>query len=208
MDITKRKADIESLIVDGAICRVSRLTGDLEVYSPDRNLAVSLNPYAPLYANADVLKQNGLFKSVKGSGWRYHPTKKDDLYMDIAIRVSYESYCTRKKVGCVIVTPDLVTLVGYNGTVSGQDNTCELPDGTTKDTVLHAEANALAKALQAGVSTKGATLYCTLQPCINCAKMIYQAGISKVIYWNSYRCTKGLDFLKQCGIVVEQMEDN
>jgi dCMP deaminase len=130
--------------------------------------------------------------------------KQDNLYMDIASRVSCESYCTRKKVGSVILTPDGVTLVGYNGTAKGLDNVCELSDNTTNPEVLHSEANAFSKALMAGVSTRGATLYVTLQPCLDCAKIAYQAGIKRVVYRDTYSCSAGTDFLEKVGVDVEK----
>lgn len=129
--------------------------------------------------------------------------KHDAMYMDIAKRVAKESYCTRRQVGSCLVTPDGVTLIGYNGTASGLDNVCELGDGTTNPEVLHSEANALAKSLRAGVSTLGATLYVSTQPCLDCSKMIVQAGISRVVYAEQYRCDKGTDFLERCKVIVE-----
>lgn len=128
-----------------------------------------------------------------------------DFYMDMARRVAEKSYCVRRKVGAVLLTPDDVTLIGYNGTASGLDNICELDDGTTNPEVLHAEVNALAKALRAGISTKGATMFVTLQPCLDCAKMLYQAGVVNVVYSEDYRCNKGLDFLKKVGILVTKL---
>ncbi len=133
--------------------------------------------------------------------------KHDSLYMDIATRVAQESYCSRRKVGSCIVTPLGVTLIGYNGTVSGEDNICETEEGITKDEVLHAESNALAKSLRAGVSTDGATLYVSTQPCLHCSKMIIQAGIVRVVFKESYKCNKGTDFLLRCGVIVDKYQD-
>jgi dCMP deaminase len=131
-------------------------------------------------------------------------SKTDNLYMDIADRASRESYCVRAKVGSVIVTPDLVTLVGYNGTVKGAENACELDNGTTDPSVIHAETNALAKALNAGVSTKGSTIYITLSPCVQCSKLIKQSGVVRVVYKEEYRCTAGIDFLRKHGVQVDK----
>ena len=131
-------------------------------------------------------------------------TKTDALYMSIAHRVARESCCQRKQVGAVLVTAHGVCLPGYNGTPAGQPNVCELTDLTTDPRVLHAESNCLSKALRAGLSTVGATLYVTLSPCIECAKLLVQAGVTRVVYAESYRCNKGLLLLRDCGIVVEQ----
>ena len=132
--------------------------------------------------------------------------KTDKLYLDLARRVSHESYCKRKQVGAVLLTEDLISIVGYNGTASGFDNVCELPDGTTKAEVLHAEANAFAKAMRAGLSTKGSTLYCTFQCCVHCSKMAYQAGVKRVVYLEKSNKDGGIDFLRLCGVMVEQID--
>lgn len=133
--------------------------------------------------------------------------KTDALYIDLAHRVARESYCIRRQVGAVLVTAHGVCLPGYNGTVSGTPNQCELPDLTTDPRVLHAESNCLSKALRAGISTMGATLYVTLSPCIECAKMLIQAGVTRVVYAESYRCDKGLKLLRDCGVVAERFTE-
>lgn len=135
-----------------------------------------------------------------------HSNKADKLYMDLAIRVAEESYCVRKKVGTVIVDKHGVILIGYNGTASGSDNTCELEDGTTDPEVLHSEMNAFSKALRVGMSTVGATLYVTLLPCLECAKMVVQAGVSRVVYLEDYRCKKGQAYLNKCSVPLEKFE--
>jgi dCMP deaminase len=132
-------------------------------------------------------------------------SKTDRLYMDIARRVATESYCQRRKVGCVIVTPTLATVIGYNGAIPGSPNVCELPDGTTDPAVIHAEHNALLKAEAHGISLHGATCYVTMQPCQSCASRLVAAGVSRVVYHESYRCDKGLTMLNECGILVEQI---
>lgn len=153
-----------------------------------------------------------------------------DLYMTMAEHISQLSTAVRLKVGTVIVKDNVVTY-GYNGTPSGWDNTCEYreypdkydknsewadlyfplqePDGTyyrlkTKPEVLHSEANALMKIAKSTVSSEGATLFCTHAPCIDCAKMIYQAGINSVYYRNAYRSPDGIEFLKKSGVDVIQ----
>lgn len=131
------------------------------------------------------------------------------FYMDIAIRASQMSHCKRKLVGAVITTSDGRSLLdyGYNGTPIGQSNCCENSEGTTLPTVLHAELNAIAKCSASGKSTLGATMFVTLSPCINCALLILQSGITTVYYRDTYKCTSGLDLLTQSGIHVHQLKD-
>jgi len=130
-----------------------------------------------------------------------------DLYMTWAENASKLSTAVRLKVGTVIVKDHVVTY-GYNGTPSGWDNTCEyvLPDGSlkTKPETLHSEANAISKIAKSSISSEGATLFCTHAPCIDCAKMIYQAGIFTVWYKNEYRSANGIEFLRQSGVDVKQ----
>jgi dCMP deaminase len=132
--------------------------------------------------------------------------KSDKLYMDLAIRVSKESSCVRKKVGTVIVDKCGVILIGYNGTAAGEDNTCELPDGSTAPEVLHSEMNAFSKALRVGMSTVDATLYVTLLPCLECAKMVVQAGVSRVVYLEDYHCKRGHKYLNKCGVTLQKFK--
>ena len=136
-----------------------------------------------------------------------HKSKYIKMYMQMAELVASYSYCVRKKVGCIVVFPDGLIAEGLNGTAEGDDNKCELDDGTTSPETLHAEMNALGKALTAGYSTLGATLYITLSPCLDCAKMIKIAGISHVIYLNDYKCKKGIEYLRKRCIVVEKYEE-
>lgn len=123
--------------------------------------------------------------------------------MDIAKRTAQLSYCNRRKVGAVLVSSDGRNIIayGYNGTVSGFPNVCELPDGTTdNDHVLHAETNAIMKAARSGYSTDKTTLYVTVSPCINCAKLIIQSGVKRVVYNEDYHNTDGLSILNKSGI--------
>lgn len=134
----------------------------------------------------------------------------DVTYMKMAMCMSELSYARRAKVGCIIVSPDdQVISQGYNGMPTGCDNNCEyeLPDGTlkTKEEVLHAETNAISKNAKYRSSTKDATLYVTLSPCMNCAKLIVQAEISRVVYLEDYRDNSGLELLRRCGIKVEKL---
>ena len=96
---------------------------------------------------------------------------------------------------------------GYNGTPSGFENVCEDENGVTKPYVLHAEANAITKVAKSGNSSLGATLYVTASPCLECAKLIIQAGISRVVYQEEYRITDGVDLLRRAGIQVEKFEE-
>ena len=116
------------------------------------------------------------------------------------------SYCTRRKVGALIVKDKMIISDGYNGMPSGFPNVCEGEDGLTLPCVLHAEANAITKIARSGNNSDGATLYVTDSPCIECAKLIIQAGIRRVVYARSYRLTDGLDLLLKAGISVEKVE--
>jgi dCMP deaminase len=135
-----------------------------------------------------------------------------DYFMKIAEITSSLSTATRLKVGTVIVRENQILATGYNGTPSGWDNTCEdvvwHSDGTrttkTKPIVIHSESNALMKISRSTESSEGATLFCTHAPCLDCAKLIYQGGISSVYYRDTYRETTGLDFLKMSGVKVER----
>lgn len=125
--------------------------------------------------------------------------------MKLALDVAEASYCVRKKVGALIVHGDNVIAIGYNGTISGFPNVCELEDGTTRPDVLHAESNAIAKCAKSSNSSNGAALYVTLSPCFECAKIIIQSGIKEVYYKEEYRNLDGLNLLKQSNIYVQQV---
>lgn len=134
--------------------------------------------------------------------------KHDDLYIDITYTVSSYSRCRRQKVGAVIVKDNNIISFGWNGTPPGFDNVCECEGGfATKDEVIHAEQNALAKAARSTISTEGATLYLTLSPCWNCAKSIIQSGIKRVVYVTKYRDDRPIQFLADAGVAVEQKND-
>lgn len=136
-----------------------------------------------------------------------------DAFMDTAERFAQLSSAVRLKVGAVVVKDNRIISIGYNGTPAGWSNVCEehvmLSDETvvnrTKEEVIHAEANAIAKLARDGESGLGADVFCTHAPCIQCAKIMYGAGIKKVYYRASYRDTKGLDFLRDCNIEIEQV---
>jgi dCMP deaminase len=105
----------------------------------------------------------------------------------------------------VVVKDQRIISIGYNGTPAGWTNECEGDDGKTKDEVIHAEANAIAKLARDGESGLGTDLFCTHAPCIQCAKIVYGAGVKKVYYRHTYRDTKGLDFLEKCGVEIKKV---
>ena len=115
------------------------------------------------------------------------------------------SYCIRRQVGAILVKDRMIISDGYNGTPSGFENVCE-EDGVTKPYVLHAEANAITKVAKSSNSSEGATLYITDSPCMECAKLIIQAGIKRVVYAREYRITDGADLLRRAGIQVDKIE--
>lgn len=132
-------------------------------------------------------------------------TKFDKSYIEMAHVWAKNSYCKRRQVGALIVKNRMIISDGYNGTPSGFENICEDETGITKPYVLHAEANAITKVAKSNNSSEGATLYITDSPCMECAKLIIQAGISRVVYSNRYRVTEGLDLLERAGVSVEQL---
>jgi len=112
------------------------------------------------------------------------------------------SYCKRRQVGALIVKDKMIISDGYNGTPSGFENICENEDGDTKPYVLHAEANAITKIARSNNNSEGATLYITASPCIECAKLIIQAGIKRIVYSEKYRLTDGIELLERAKIEV------
>jgi dCMP deaminase len=120
-------------------------------------------------------------------------------YLKMAYVAAESSHCVRAKVGALIVRDDNVLAFGYNGTPRGFDNCCEIGDVTNPE-VLHAESNAIAKIARSTNTSEGATLYCTLEPCFDCAKLIIQAGIKQVIYSEAYRCHRGIELLHKAKV--------
>lgn len=118
---------------------------------------------------------------------------------------SENSYCTRRKVGALLVKDKMIISDGYNGTPSGFPNICEDDDNRTFPYVLHAEANAITKVAKSNNSSEGSTLYVTDSPCIECSKLIIQAGIKRVVYSKLYRVTDGIELLKRAGIKTEYL---
>lgn len=134
----------------------------------------------------------------------------DKAYMNMAVEFSKLSRAIRRKVGCIIVSKDdQIISQGFNGTPTSADNCCETVDHNGQlrslSSVLHAETNAMAKCMRYNISTVGATMYVTTSPCIDCAKMIVQSGITRVVYRDQYRNTEGLVLLRDCGVRVDQI---
>lgn len=129
-------------------------------------------------------------------------TLLDRRYLRMALVWSENSYCQRRKVGALVVKDKMIISDGYNGTPSGFENVCEDDQNVTKPYVLHAEANAITKLARSGNSSEGATMYITASPCIECAKLIIQAGVKRVVYGEQYRLSDGIDLLKRAGIEV------
>ena len=132
----------------------------------------------------------------------------DERYLRMARVWAENSYCVRRKVGALIVKDKMIISDGYNGTPSGFENICEDDNGVTKPYVLHAEANAITKIARSGNSSDGATMYVTASPCIECAKLIIQSGIRRVVYSEKYRLEDGLELLKRANIEVVYLNPN
>ena len=122
-----------------------------------------------------------------------HKRHKDN-YMEVATLVASFSSCVRRKIGAVLVKDGNIVSTGYNGTISGADNTCEI-NGSTREDVLHSEANCILACARLGIATNNTTLFITVSPCVGCAKLIMQAGIKEVYYKEDYRDMSGRDLL-------------
>jgi dCMP deaminase len=127
-------------------------------------------------------------------------TDWDNFYLNICSLIAQQSYAEDRKVGAIIVKEDNIIAFSYNGTPRGTDN------DTQSNPVLHAEAHAIAKVARSNLSTQGATLYCTLSPCMDCSKLIFASGISRVVYKSEYKCTDGLKFLTSLGVVINRTD--
>jgi len=131
----------------------------------------------------------------------------DLRYIQMARVWAKNSYCKRRQVGALIVKDRMIISDGYNGTPSGFENECEDENGQSKPYVLHAEANAITKVAKSNNSSQGATLYITDSPCMDCAKLIIQAGIVRVVYGDEYRITDGIELLEKAGIEIVKISD-
>ncbi len=133
--------------------------------------------------------------------------KRDGLYMRMARTWAENSYCQRRRVGALLVKDRMIISDGYNGTPIGFENCCEDGNNVSKPYVLHAEANAITKVARSNNSSEGATMYVTASPCMECAKLIIQAGITRVVYGEEYRIMDGINLLRRAGIQVEYLHD-
>jgi len=131
----------------------------------------------------------------------------DKRYLRMARIWASNSYCKRRQVGALLVKDKMIISDGYNGTPSGFENECEDDNNSTKAYVLHAEANAITKVAKSNNSSDGSTLYITTSPCIECSKLIIQAGISRVVFIEKYRVTDGLDLLKRANVELNHIEE-
>ena len=137
--------------------------------------------------------------------------KQHDLdlrYLRMARIWAENSYCRRRQVGALVVKDKMIISDGYNGTPSGFENVCEDENNVTKPYVLHAEANAITKLARSNNNSDGSTLYVTASPCIECAKLIIQAGIKRVVYGEKYRLEDGIELLKRANIEVQYLNPN
>lgn len=128
----------------------------------------------------------------------------DHRYLRMSLIWSENSYCVRRKVGALIVRDNMIISDGYNGTPSGFPNVCE-ENNVTYPYVLHAEANAITKVARSNNSSEGSTLYVTASPCMECSKLIIQAGIKRVVFSDLYRIQDGIELLKKAGVEVVHM---
>ena len=149
--------------------------------------------------NEHISKHSSAYSSIEGRG----KAAVDYRYLRMARIWAENSYCKRRQVGALVVKDKMIISDGYNGTPSGFENICEDESGVTKPYVLHAEANAITKLARSGNNSEGSTLYVTASPCIECAKLIIQAGIRRVVYAEKYRLTDGIDLLTRAGVEVE-----
>lgn len=133
--------------------------------------------------------------------------KLDGRYLRMARIWAENSYCKRRQVGAIVVKDNRIISDGYNGTPSGFENICEDEGNVTKPYVLHAEANAITKLARSHNNSDGATIYITASPCIECAKLIIQSGIKRVVYGENYRLDDGIQLLKRAGVEVELLEN-
>ena len=132
----------------------------------------------------------------------------DRRYLRMAAVWAENSYCKRRQVGALLVKDHMIIPDGYNGTPSGFENVCEDADGVTKPYVLHAEANAITKVAASSNNSRGSTIYVTASPCIECAKLIIQAGVVRVVYSEEYHTDEGVQLLRRAGIAVDYISIN
>ena len=130
----------------------------------------------------------------------------DKRYLRMAAIRAENSYCKRRQVGALLVKDKMIISDGFNGTPAGFENVCEDETNHTKPYVLHAEANAITKVAASSNSSRGATIYVTSSPCIECAKLIIQSGIRRVVYSEDYRLADGIELLRRAGVIVDYID--
>lgn len=179
------------------INEVFKLLDDIKYLEESDYFIISKNGY--VVASEDDYKADGTM-----SEYVENPKvlKKDISYLGMSYIWSLNSHCLRKKTGALIIKDNMIISDGYNGTPYGFDNVCE-ENGVTKENVLHAEVNALAKIAKSTNSSNNAVMYCTLSPCMNCARLIYQAGIKKLVFSSIYRDVSGIKFLIEAGVLIK-----
>ena len=143
----------------------------------------------------------------EGNGVGSKQLRFDLRYLEMARIWAQNSYCQRRQVGALVVKDGMIISDGYNGTPSGFENVCEDDNNVTKPYVLHAEANAITKLARSSNNSEGATIYITASPCIECAKLIIQSGIKRVVYGEKYRLMDGIVLLERAGIEVVYLGD-
>ena len=131
----------------------------------------------------------------------------DKAYLRMASTWSELSHCNRKQVGAIIVKDRMIISDGFNGAPSGFDNCCENEDGDTHWYVLHAEANAILKVAKSTHNCQDSTLYLTLSPCKDCSKLVVQSGIKRIVFIKGYKDESGINFLRNAGVEVDQIEN-
>lgn len=141
------------------------------------------------------------------SGNNEKQLRYDKAYLRLASNWAKLSHCQRKQVGAIIVKDEIIISDGYNGTPAGFDNCCEDDNGQTHWYVLHAEANAILKVAKSTNNCKNATLYLTHSPCKDCSKLVLQSGISRLVYQEAYKDVSGLEFLKNAGLEITQIQN-
>lgn len=153
----------------------------------------------------NIKKYTNYIIFIKFAFFQMFNIKYDIIYLKMALQWAKLSYCKRKQVGAIIVKNRMIISDGYNGTPSKFENICEDKNGNTKWYVLHAEANAILKVAKSTQSCDGSTLYVTLSPCKECSKIIHQAGIKRVVYYDTYKDNNGLYFLSRAGIKIKKI---
>ena len=186
-----------SIIIDSTIAQVAELVDALVSNTSDSNIVpVRSRPWAQ--SNSEM---------PENSSNENKQLAIDKRYLRMAGIWASNSYCIRKKVGALLVKDKMIISDGYNGTPSGFENKCEDEGGVTKSYVLHAEANAITKVAKSNNSSMGSTLYITTSPCMECSKLIIQAGIIRVVFEEKFRITDGLDLLERANIELVHIPD-